>query len=307
MSSVIPTLTALLRDPPPEFVFEVSESAISLARTRNAATVVTQELAPGVISPSPLRDNILLPEVFASEIARLVPPAAGRKRRTAALILPDHSARLSVLDFDSFPEKAEDQEALVRFRIRRSIPFDIDSAALSYWRQNSPGGKSHEVVVAVTPAEIIARYEAPFRAVGLVPGYITASPLAAAELVPLDGISVLAKVNSRILTVLVTHLGVLKLVRSLELTELSLAEVAADLYPTFVYIEDNLQASAARLLLCGFGELESAAITQFQNEMQIPVEPLRSRIGAVNGHNAGLLGYLQSTIGTAMIGTASAA
>ncbi len=294
MASALPTLTALLRDPPPEFVFEISEDALSLARTRNAATVVTQELPPGVVSASPLRDNVLLPELFASEIARLVPPAAGRKRRTAALILPDYSARLSVLDFDSFPEKAEDQEALIRFRVRRSVPFDIDSAALSYWRQNSPGGKSHEVVVAVTPAEIVARYEAPFRALGIQPGFITASQVAACELIPLDGISVLAKINGRVLTVLVSHLGVLKLVRSLELTERSIAEIAADLYPTFVYIEDNLQAAATRLLLCGFGDLEPAATQQFQAEMAVPVEPLRSRLGAVNGNNAGLLGYLQS-------------
>ena len=301
MSSALPTLTALLQDPPPEFCFEISERAIVMARTRTPASLVSQELAAGIVSASPLRDNILQPEVFASEVARLVPPGSARKRRTAALILPDYSARLSVLDFDSFPEKAEDQEALVRFRIRKSIPFDIDSAAISYWRQNSPGGKSHEVVVAVTPLEIIARYEAPFRAAGLHPGLITASPLATLDLIPPDGISVVAKVNGRILTVLVSHLGVLKLVRSLELTEFSLTEIAADLHPTFVYVEDNLQAPAVRLLLCGFGELESTAVSQFQAELQLPVEPLHSRLGAVNGANAGLLGYLQSLHPTAVI------
>ena len=304
MSSALPTLSALLRDPPPEFVFEISEDAISFARTRNAATVVTQDLPPGVLSASPLRDNVLLPELFASEIARLVPPAAGRKRRTAALILPDYSARLSVLDFDSFLEKAEDQEALIRFRIRRSVPFDIDSAALSYWRQNSPGGKSHEVVVAVTPAEIVARYEAPFRALGIQPGFISVSQIAACELIPLDGISVLAKINGCVLSVLVSHLGVLKLVRSLELTERSLPEIAADLYPTFVYIEDNLQAAATRLLLCGFGDLEPTATRQFQSEMSLPVEPVRSRLGAVNGNNAGLLGYLQSINSSTVVAAA---
>ena len=299
MANVIPKLTALLQDPPPEFCFEISEQALAMARTRNAATMVVQNLPPGIVYASPVRDNILQPERFAAEVARLVPAANSRKRRTAALILPDYSARLSVLDFDSFPEKAEDQEALVRFRIRKSVPFDIESAAISYWRQNSPGGKSHEVIVAVTPLEIIARYEAPFRALGLQPGFITASPLAALELVPPDGISVVAKVNGRILTVLVSHLGVLKLVRSLELTELSLVEIAADLYPTFVYVEDNLHAVAARLLLCGFGDLESAAMEEFRAEMQLPVEPLHSRLGAVNGQNAGLLGYLQSLTGSA--------
>ncbi len=294
MSSFLPTLTALLQDPPPEFCFEISERAIAMSRTRGAANITLRELPAGIVSASPLRDNILQPEAFAAEVARLVPAASSRKRRSAALILPDYSARLSVLDFDSFPEKAEDQEALVRFRIRKSVPFDIDSAAIGYWRQNSPGGKSHEVIVAVTPLEIIARYEAPFRAVGLHPGLLTISPLAALELVPLDGISVVAKVNGSVLTVLVTHLGVLKLVRSLELTEFTLAEISADLYPTFVYVEDNLNAPAARLLLCGFGELEADAIREFQAEMQLPVELLRSRLGALNGQNAGLLGYLQS-------------
>lgn len=302
MSSVIPTLTALLQDPPPEFAFEISEQAIVMARTRSAATMVAQDLLAGVVSASPLRDNILQPELFAAEVARLAPAGSVRKRRSAALILPDYSARLSVLDFDSFPEKAEDQEALVRFRIRKSVPFDIDSAAISYWRQNSPGGKSHELVVAVTPLEIIARYEAPFRALGMQPGLVTVSSLAALELVPIDGISVVAKINGNILTVLVSHLGVLKLVRSLELTEVSLPEIAADLYPTFVYVEDNLHAVAARLVLCGFGDLESAAIVEFQAEMGIGVEAMRSRLGAVNGRNAGLLGYLQSLGKSAAVG-----
>ncbi|MDQ6677960.1 MAG: hypothetical protein M3Z09_11750, partial [Acidobacteriota bacterium] len=215
-----------MQDPPPEFAFEISEQCIAMARTRAAAALTFQDLPSGVISASPLRDNVLQPEAFAQAAMALVPTQTGRKRRTAALILPDYSARVSVLDFDSFPEKAEDQEALIRFRTRKSVPFDIDSAALSYWRQNSPGGASHEVVVALTPAEIITRYEAPFRAAGIHPGLITVSPLAALELVPNDGISVVAKVNGHVLTVMVTHGGILRLIRSLELTEFSLSEIA---------------------------------------------------------------------------------
>jgi hypothetical protein len=79
-----------------------------------------------------------------------------------------------------------------------------------------------------------------------------------------------------------------------------LEEIAADLYPTFVYIEDNFEAQAARLLLCGFGELEALAASRFHEELQIPVEPIRSRLGAINGQNAGLLGYLQSTVAPAV-------
>jgi type IV pilus assembly protein PilM len=289
-------LAALFQDPPPDLVFEVSETGIAMARTRNMTGIAFQEIPPGTVSASPLRDNVQNPEALAEAVAALAPAAGARKGRSAALILPDYSARVSVLDFDSFPEKAEEQEALVRFRVKKSVPFDVESAALSYWRQNSPGGKSHEVVVALSPLEIIARYEAPFRAIGLQPGLVTLSPLAALDLVTADGISVIAKVNGHILTVMVARHGVLKLIRSLELTEFSLAEIAADLFPTFVYVEDNLQAPANRLVLCGFAELETAAIAQFESELNIAVEPMRSRLGAVNARNAGLLGYMQGTV-----------
>jgi type IV pilus assembly protein PilM len=213
------------------------------------------------------------------------------------LILPDYSARLSVLEFDSFPEKEEDQRALVRFRLKKSVPFDIESAALSYWRQVDAEKKKQEVVVAVTPLEILARYEAPFRARGIQPGYVTVSPLAALELVSSDGISAVAKLNGQTLTILVMQKDHLKLVRTLELTvphsaDTTLEEIAADLYPTFVYIEDRFAVKASRLVLCGFGALEDDAVRQFEAELEIPVEPVRSPMAAISGHNAGLLGYL---------------
>jgi hypothetical protein len=39
--------------------------------------------------------------------------------------------------------------------------------------------------------------------------------------------------------------------------------------------------------------LEQSAISQFQAELGIPVEPVRSPLGALSGNNAGLLGYLE--------------
>ena len=54
------------------------------------------------------------------------------------MILPDYAARVSVLDFDSFPSTPEEQLSLVRFRVKKTIPFDIDSAAVSYYVQPAP-------------------------------------------------------------------------------------------------------------------------------------------------------------------------
>ncbi len=293
MKANLETLAAIFQDPPPELAFEISEGGVSMARTKDPGNILFQELRPGVLSISPLHDNVVLPDELAGAINALIPAGNSRKRYRAALILPDYSVRLSVLDFDSFPEKEEDQTALVRFRLKKSVPFDIESAALSFWRQNDAVRKKQEVVVAVTPLEILARYEAPFRARGIQTGFVTVSPLAALELVTNDGISAVAKLNGRILTILVMQQNQLKLVRTLELTDATIDEIAADLYPTFVYIEDRFSMKASRLLLCGFGALEAAALDRFGRELDVPVEPVRSRLSALSSQNAGLLGYLE--------------
>jgi type IV pilus assembly protein PilM len=285
-------IAGIFKDPPPELAFEICEAGVSMARTKDPAGIKFQELRPGVLSISPLHDNVVLADELAAAIGALAPRGNSRKKYQAALILPDYSARLSVLEFDSFPEKEEDQRALVRFRLKKSVPFDIESAALSYWRQVDTAKKKQEVVVAVTPLEILARYEAPFRARGIQPGYVTVSPLAALELVSSDGISAVAKLNGQVLTILVVQGNHLKLVRTLELTETTLDEIAADLYPTFVYIEDRFAVKASRLMLCGFGALEDAAVRQYQAELEIPVELVRSKMAAISANNAGLLGYL---------------
>lgn len=286
-------LASIFQDPPPELAFEICEAGVSMARTKDPGNIRFQELPPGALAVSPVHDNVVLAEELSAAIGALVSNGSSRKRYHAALVLPDYSARLSVLEFDSFPDKAEDQQALVRFRLKKSVPFDIESAALSYWRQADPDRKKQEVVVAVTPIEILARYEAPFRSRGIQPGFVTVSPLAALNLVSNQGISAVAKLNSRVLTIMVMQQDHLKLVRTLELTDDSIEEIAADLYPTFVYIEDRFSVRATRLVLCGFGALEQAAIAQFQEELQLPVEPVRSRFSALTERNAGLLGYLQ--------------
>src|ERR1700722_10501391 len=118
-------ITHLVNDPPPENIFELSEAGI--AYSRNGETGF-QAFEPGVLAASPLSDNILRADVVTSALARIAPPN-GAKRRPAALILPDYAVRVSLLDFDSFPSAPEEQLPLVRFRVKKTIPFDIDSAA----------------------------------------------------------------------------------------------------------------------------------------------------------------------------------
>jgi len=286
------TFKSVLTDPPPGMAFEVSEAGIAAARIGARAELEFQPLRPGVLAVSPLKENVVEEQEFRTAVKSLSSTQASRKRKGAALILPDYSVRTTVLDFDHFPADAKEQLSLIRFRLKRSVPFDVESAALSYFVQH--GAKNVDVLVVLAPLEIVARYEAPFRAAGLNPGLVTMSSLAALELAPEAGLSVMAKLAGRVLTVLVREKSTVKLVRCVELPSRELEEVAAVLAPTFVYVEDNLGRRAEKLILCGFGAETDEAQLRFGRDLGVEVEPLRSPLGTPGENDAGLLGYLRS-------------
>ena len=290
---VLERLKSLLQEPPPAMAFEITEAGITAARIGARAEMSFQPLKPGTLSVSPLKENVNDPDDFSQAVRALVPPQAGRKRKDVALILPDFSTRISVLDFDSFPSDSKEQSSLIRFRLKRSVPFDVESAAMSYWPQSN-GHKQVEVVSVIAPIEIVARYEAPFRSMGMNPGLVTTSSLAALELAPEGGLTVVAKISGHVLSVLVRDKGAVRLVRCIELPSTDLDDVSAVLLPTFVYVEDNLGGRAERLLLCGFGQRTDEAQRRFQEELGVEVEPMRSPLGTPGENDAGLLGYLRS-------------
>ena len=284
----------VLKDPPPAYAFEVSEAGIAVAEIARQPKISFAALERDVVSVSPLRDNVLRPEALLHQVRAVAPADGSRKRRRAALILPDYAVRVSVLDFDDFPADSREQASLVRFRLKRSVPFDVDSAALSFHAQRgNAGGKRVDVTVAIAPLEIVARYEAPFRLAGYHIGWVTTSSLAALELVPNAGLKVLAKLTGRVLNLGVLNQGVLKLIRSIEMSDFAAEEIAGHLFPTFAYIEDQLSASPDTLLVCGFGAATEGTRTWLESELGVPTVPLASRFGQPGELNAGLLGYLE--------------
>jgi hypothetical protein len=150
--------------------------------------------------------------------------------------------------------------------------------------------KKVEVIAVTVAMEILARYEAVFRAANLYPGEVTTSGLAALNLCGASGVVVIAKLTGNVLTVMAVEDGQLKLFRCLMIADGSIGEndneeILAVLNPTFAYIEDELGQKPEKLVLCGFAKpLEG---------LNIEMEPLRSHLGTANAYNAGLLGYLE--------------
>ena len=284
-----------LKDPPPAYAFELSEDGIAFVKTATPEQPGFQPFGGPVLSISPVHDNVQNADALKAAIGNIV-PRDGKKRR-AALILPDYCARVAVLDFDSFPAGAEEQLALVRFRMKKSVPFDVDTAVVSYYAQPHTGNTKIDVVVAIMAREIVTRYEAPFRAFAMQPGFITTSSLAMLNLVQPDGLTVVAKLGGRTVSAMVLDGSTLKLSRCIEMEVSSRDEIESVLHPTFVYVEDELETKPTRLLLCGFGADSQDLAHEWQAQWSVAVESLGSRLGSPSQNNAGLIGYLESPQG----------
>ncbi len=292
--SLFDSIARLVKDPPPAHVFELSDAGIAHS---SGADTGFEVLPAGALEVSPTEDNLrqldlILPVLGAVSAPRADARTSAKRRRTAAVLLPDACARISVLDFDAFPAVPAEQASLVRFRVKKTIPFDIDSAAVGYFVQPNTDKKAAKTeVIAVTVAlEVLARYEALFRNAGFHAGDITVSGLAMLNLYKGQDAAMIAKLAGNTLTVMVVAGGKLKLFRCLTLEETTeearLEEIRSVLYPTFAYAEDELRAPIKRVILCGF----SAPLEDLPCES----EPLRGRFGPAGPFNAGLLGYLEA-------------
>ena len=300
-ASLLRRLKYAVQDPPPLLVFEVSEQTVSAVR-RNPKTYevdarARRDLPPGVVDPAPGRPNVQQPQVLEEAVRETLEELGPVRRPDITVILPDACSRLTVLDFDQLPSDANERLGLIRWRLKKTVPFNIDEARISY--RTWSAGKGTTALVAATPPEVVRQYETPFEHAGLWPGYVSLSSLSALNLLP-DGEMVLfAKLAGSSMTMAAVEKGVVRMIRWVELTPGAGSagmdvwnDVAGDLYPTLVFVNDNFETPVSKVALCGFGESESGAYERLAAELGCPVEALHSPGGPLHVSDAGIWGYL---------------
>jgi type IV pilus assembly protein PilM len=100
------------------------------------------------------------------------------KAREVTLVVPDAAVRVLLLDFDELPTKPAEALPVVRFRLKKLLPFDADDAAVSYQIMATARGVVQVIAVAM-PREVLTDYESVVREAGFEPGAILPSTLAA--------------------------------------------------------------------------------------------------------------------------------
>jgi len=195
----------------------------------------------------------------------------------AALVIPDQAARVFMLDFDSLPAKPAEALPLIQFRLKKSVPFDVESSTLSYCARELNG--KTEVVVVVLPHAVVAQYEEVLLRTGLRPRLVTLSSLAALGLVngaAPSGSLLLAKYSPPWFTTVIARHGSLALFRTVPLAPgpLLRSQTLEALYTSIIYFQDNFGAPLDGALLCGLGAETEAIAEAVEREMKVSARPL---------------------------------
>ena len=209
----------------PRLAIEISAEGVVAARAEDAAALLAAvsrgKLAAGAVAPGLKVGNIADRAAVVTAVKAALDGVAGRggdRSRDVTVVVPDAAARVLLLDFDSLPSKAAEALPVVRFRLKKLLPFDADDAALSYQIMSS--AKSGVQVLAVAmPREVLAEYEGVVTAAGYLPGAVLPSTLAAlAGLDESDSAALVVNAGLGQLTAAIVKGGVLLLHRTIDIS-----------------------------------------------------------------------------------------
>ena len=244
----------------PRLACEITLDGVIAARasdkTPRLEVFTSRRLTPGVIAPGLNGPNVLDAEALRTALSGALGAVAG-KSRDVIVVLPDVAIRMMLLDFEALPAKAAEIEPVIRFRLKKSLPFDVDQAVLSYEVIRSNG--IVRAVAAVSPREVIEEYEKAFRDAGYEPGVILPSSLAALGLVDGGRPTLVLKVDPMNITITVVERQELRLVRTLENPHggnVSAAELSEAVLPSIVFFEDTFAAQIEQIYVGGIAPLQ---------------------------------------------------
>jgi type IV pilus assembly protein PilM len=265
--------------PHPPLAIEIGLDRVSGARwtrTGGLGDFAVAELPAGALVPSAVEANI----VNAAALKNAMTDVSSRLRakdESVALILPDPVIRVFVQHFDDFPRSKEEADPMLRWKLKKSVPFEVDETLISYMRQ-APREEGVDVVTALARLRIIREYESLAEAEGLHPGVVLSSSLAAIALVEEHRPTLLARVSGSSLTTAIVRDGVLCGYRCTELPAWGAAltpnMLLEDIYPVAAYYQDTWQEGIQSVRVAGLGVRLSEFVPPLEEEFHCEVRSL---------------------------------
>ena len=213
----------------PRVACEIMPKGVVAARSADAATplaaVAKVALVEGAVAPGLKPGNIVDRVAVTAAIRAALEQIGGRSHAHDAnltLVIPDSAVRVLLLDFEALPSRDSEALPLVRFRLKKLLPFDSDEAIVTYQIMSTSKGVVRVLAVAI-PRDVLSEYEMAVREAGFEPGCVLPSTLACLAAVNDAEPTLLVNANSLGVTAAIVRGGVLLLHRSVDLQEHSVA------------------------------------------------------------------------------------
>jgi type IV pilus assembly protein PilM len=218
-----------------------------------------RELAPGSVVPDLVENNLRQRAAVRDGIESALGGVAGRARDVIAIV-PDAAVRVMLVEFETLPSDEQEALGVVRFRLKKSLPFDVDKAKVSYHAQKVKD--EIKVVAAVAMGSVIEDYEAAFHEAGFSPGVILPSTLAALGAAEGKRPTLVIKVDAHTTSLAILNEDQLQLFRTLENARgvtISGEQLAEEVYPSIVFFQDTYHLNIEQIYVAGLPESGGAA------------------------------------------------
>lgn len=265
--------------PHPPLAIEIAPDRVAVARWSRTGSLdgfAVEALPPGAIVPSAVETNIVNAAAVKSAFANACERLRGRDE-DVALILPDPVIRVFVQHFEEFPRSPQEAIPMLRWKLKKSVPFEADETLISYMRQ-SPRENGVDVVTALARLRIVREYESLAEGVSLLPGVVLSSSLAAVSLLDEKKPTLLARVSGSALTTVIVRDGVLCGYRCTELPahgmELTPQMLLEEVFPVAAYYQDTWQEGIQSVRVAGLGARLPEFIRPLEDEFHCPVRSL---------------------------------
>jgi type IV pilus assembly protein PilM len=265
--------------PHPPLAVEISQDRVAAARwtrTGGLDSFAIQELPPGALMPSAVETNVVNGIAVKSALATVLSNLRA-KDEDVALLVPDPVIRVFVQHFDQFPRSPQEAEPMLRWKLKKSVPFEADETVISYMRQ-APREEGVDVVTALARLRIVREYEGLAEGAGLYPGVVLSSSLAAITLLDDRHPTLLARISGFALTTAIVREGVLCGYRCTELPALSgdlnPQVLLEEIFPVAAYYQDTWREGIQSVRVAGLGPRLSEFVGPLENEFHCEVRSL---------------------------------
>jgi type IV pilus assembly protein PilM len=288
----------------PKVACEIRPEGVVAARGGKKHSELTMAFAPlpaGVLAPGlkvpNLADRRAVTSALESALGEI-----NTRNEAVTLVVPDAAARVLLLDFDTLPSKRQEALPVVRFRLRKMVPFDVEGSAVSYQVMAERNGQLI-ALVTVMPGDVLEEYESALRDAGYEPGAVLPSTLAAAAAVDDESATLMVNHTGASVTTAITQGEEMLLHRWMDLPEEPLAceeELAQAVITALAWYEDTLKRLPSTMYYAGLGGASAAAQSRWAalvdpapRIVDVGVPELASAITSVpSGVTAGVTGAL---------------